>query len=115
MWQAVTRPVTPGGLGRKFLRNGTRDSQLIPMDLPVGPIRSRTGDGLSVDLWGGVSQRLYRTVDREGRVSLPVVVRSWSAERACSSATGRAADPEDSVSAMFRAMFRSPVFGRSGL
>src|SRR6202023_2505478 len=34
----------------------------------VGP-----GDGLSVDLWGGVSQRLYRVVDREGRVSLPEV------------------------------------------
>lgn len=31
------------------------------------------GDGLSVDLWGGVSQRLYRVVDREGRVSLPEV------------------------------------------
>jgi protein involved in polysaccharide export with SLBB domain len=32
----------------------------------VGP-----GDGLSIDLWGGVSQRFFRTVDREGRVSLP--------------------------------------------
>ena len=31
------------------------------------------GDGLSVDLWGGVSRRFYRVVDREGRVSLPEV------------------------------------------
>src|SRR5204863_2684724 len=29
------------------------------------------GDGLEIDLWGGVSQRLFRVVDREGRVSLP--------------------------------------------
>jgi protein involved in polysaccharide export with SLBB domain len=34
----------------------------------VGP-----GDALSVDLWGGISQRLNRVVDREGRVSLPEV------------------------------------------
>ena len=46
----------------------------IPIDFPasadyvVGP-----GDGLTIDLWGGVSQRLSRTVDREGRVSLPEV------------------------------------------
>src|SRR5208337_735414 len=26
---------------------------------------------LSIDLWGGVSQRLLRTVDREGRLTLP--------------------------------------------
>ena len=37
-------------------------------DYVVGP-----GDGLSINLWGGVSQRLYRTVDPEGRVSLPEV------------------------------------------
>src|SRR5229473_708690 len=29
------------------------------------------GDGLAIDLWGSVSQRLTRIVDREGRVSLP--------------------------------------------
>jgi protein involved in polysaccharide export with SLBB domain len=42
------------------------------MDLPAGPdYVVGPGDGLSVDLWGGVSQRFYRVVDREGRVSLP--------------------------------------------
>jgi protein involved in polysaccharide export with SLBB domain len=70
--QAVTRPVTPRRFGAEVFENGTRDSQLIPMDLPVGPdYVVGPGDGLSVDLWGGVSQRLYRTVDREGRVSVP--------------------------------------------
>ncbi|MGA7794416.1 MAG: SLBB domain-containing protein [Candidatus Acidiferrales bacterium] len=47
---------------------------MIPMDLPAGPdYVVGPGDGLSVDLWGSVSQRLYRVVDREGRVSLPEV------------------------------------------
>ncbi len=46
----------------------------IPMDLPAGPeYVLGPGDGLTIDLWGGVSQRLFRTVDREGRLSLPEV------------------------------------------
>ncbi len=44
----------------------------VPMDLPAGPeYVLGPGDGLTIDLWGGVSQRLFRTVDREGRLSLP--------------------------------------------
>lgn len=72
--QAVPRPANPRRFGAEIFQNGFRDSQLIPMDLPVGPdYVVGPGDGLSIDLWGGVSQRLYRTVDREGRVSLPEV------------------------------------------
>jgi protein involved in polysaccharide export with SLBB domain len=72
--QAVTRPAAPRRFGAEVFENGTRDSQLIPMDVPAGPdYVVGPGDGLSVDLWGGVSQRLYRVVDREGRVSLPEV------------------------------------------
>jgi protein involved in polysaccharide export with SLBB domain len=72
--QAVTRPASPRRFGAEVFENGTRDAQLIPMDLPVGSdYVVGPGDGLSVDLWGGVSQRLYRVVDREGRVSLPEV------------------------------------------
>ncbi len=72
--QAVAHPAIPKRFGSEVFENGTRDSQLIPMDLPVGPdYVVGPGDGLSVDLWGGVSQRLYRVVDREGRVSLPEV------------------------------------------
>ena len=63
-----------GGSAADVFENGTRDPQLIPMDLPAGPdYVVGPGDGLAIDLWGGVSQRLYRTVDREGRVSLPEV------------------------------------------
>ncbi len=72
--QTVARPATPRRFGEEIFENGTRDSQLMPMDLPAGPdYVVGPGDGLSVDLWGGVSQRLYRTVDREGRISLPEV------------------------------------------
>jgi polysaccharide export outer membrane protein len=50
------------------------ESTGIPMDLPAGPdYVVGPGDGLTIDLWGGVSQRLFRTVDREGRLSLPEV------------------------------------------
>jgi polysaccharide biosynthesis/export protein len=70
--QAVTRPTTPRRFGSEVFENGIRDPQLIPMDLPAGPdYVVGPGDGLSIDLWGGVSQRFFRTVDREGRISLP--------------------------------------------
>jgi polysaccharide biosynthesis/export protein len=72
--QAVPRPTVPKRFGAEVFENGTRDSQLIPMDVPVGPdYVVGPGDGLSIDLWGGVSNRIYRVVDREGRVSLPEV------------------------------------------
>src|SRR4029077_13864230 len=58
--------------GLDVFRNSANDPQAIPMDLPVGPdYVIGPGDGLEIDLWGGVSQRLFRVVDREGRVSLP--------------------------------------------
>ncbi len=72
--QASARPPALERFGLEIFRNGTRDSDLIPMDLPVGPDYTvGPGDGLAIDLWGGVSQRLYRVVDREGRLSLPEV------------------------------------------
>ena len=72
--QASPHTATLQPFGAQVFENGIRDPQLIPTDLPangdyvVGP-----GDGLAIDLWGSVSQRFYRTVDREGRVSLPEV------------------------------------------
>jgi polysaccharide biosynthesis/export protein len=70
--QTVTRPSNPKRFGAEIFENGTRDQQLIPMDLPAGPdYVVGPGDGLSIDLWGGISQRLIRTVDRSGQISLP--------------------------------------------
>jgi polysaccharide export outer membrane protein len=72
--QASARPASLERFGLEVFRNGTRDSEMLPMDLPAGPdYVVGPGDGLAVDLWGGVAQRLYRTVDREGRLSLPEV------------------------------------------
>ena len=67
---ATNRPLVRFGLD--VFRKGTTNPDYIPMDLPVGPSYVvGPGDSLSIDLWGGVSQRLLRTVDREGRVALP--------------------------------------------
>lgn len=72
--QASPQPVSPERFGMEIFENGSRDLQMIPMDLPVGPdYVVGPGDGLAIDLWGGVSQRIVRTVDSEGRLSLPEV------------------------------------------
>jgi protein involved in polysaccharide export with SLBB domain len=64
------RPLERFGLD--VFRKGEANPAYLPMDLPVGPnYVVGPGDSLSIDLWGGVSQRLLRTVDREGRVALP--------------------------------------------
>ena len=70
--QAASRDRQPERFGMEIFRNGTREQDAIPMDLPVGPdYVVGPGDGLAINLWGGVSQRLVRLVDREGRISLP--------------------------------------------
>jgi polysaccharide biosynthesis/export protein len=58
--------------GLEVFRHGAVSPDVLPMDLPVGPdYILGPGDSLSIDLWGGLSQRLFRTVDREGRLVLP--------------------------------------------
>lgn len=60
--------------GQDVFRNGTGNFDELPMDLPAGPdYVVGPGDGLTINLTGGVSQRLQRVVDREGRVALPEV------------------------------------------
>jgi len=66
-WQ---RPAERFGLD--VFRNTSKQPDVIPMDLPVGPdYVVGPGDSLAIDLWGSVSQRLIRVVTREGRVALP--------------------------------------------
>lgn len=58
--------------GLDIFRTGAANPDILLMDLPVGPdYVVGPGDSLSINLWGGVSQRLLRTVDREGRLVLP--------------------------------------------
>ncbi len=43
-----------------------------PLDVPLGPdYIVGAGDKLTIDLWGGVTQTITRTVDRDGRILLP--------------------------------------------
>jgi protein involved in polysaccharide export with SLBB domain len=64
------RPLQRFGLD--VFRNEDTDLDNFPIDLPAGPdYMVGPGDGLAIDLWGGVSQRISRTVDRQGRISLP--------------------------------------------
>jgi protein involved in polysaccharide export with SLBB domain len=70
--QAPSQDLNPQRFGAQVFRDGMHDSRAVPMDLPVGPdYVVGPGDVLSIDLWGGVSFRLNRTVDRQGRVTLP--------------------------------------------
>lgn len=72
--QATPRPAAARRFGMDVFENNSQNPNLIPMDLPAGPdYVVGPGDGLAIDLWGGVSRRIYRSVDREGRISLPEV------------------------------------------
>ena len=72
--QAAARPPAVQRFGMQIFENGTRNLEMIPMDMPVGPdYVVGPGDGISIDLWGSVSRRFYRVVDKQGRVSLPEV------------------------------------------
>jgi protein involved in polysaccharide export with SLBB domain len=70
--QTATRQRPAERFGLDMFRNTENQPDVIPMDLPVGPdYVVGTGDSLAIDLWGSVSQRLVRLVDREGRIALP--------------------------------------------
>jgi polysaccharide export outer membrane protein len=60
--------------GVDVFRNGTGNFDMLPMDVPVGPdYVLGPGDSLTINLVGGVAQRLRRIVDLEGRLILPEV------------------------------------------
>jgi protein involved in polysaccharide export with SLBB domain len=70
--QAPSRDVPPQRFGAAVFNDGLRDPRNLPMDLPVGPdYIVGPGDSLNIDLWGSVSTRLVRVVDRQGRVNIP--------------------------------------------
>jgi protein involved in polysaccharide export with SLBB domain len=55
-------PLTGGGLANRT----------TPVDLPIGPdYVLGAGDGLTINLWGGISQSFTRVIDREGKIALP--------------------------------------------
>jgi protein involved in polysaccharide export with SLBB domain len=59
----------------------------MPVDVPIGPdYILGVGDNIVINLWGGISQSLTRTIDREGKIVLPeagsLVIAGLSLERA---------------------------------
>ena len=98
--QANARPQKLERFGLEVFRNGAADPDALPMDLPVGPdYVVGPGDSLSISLWGGISQRLLRTVDREGRLALP--------EAGALLVSGKSlGEVQDSVQRVLRTQFR---------
>ena len=98
--QANVQPQSVERFGLDVFRNGAADPATLPMDLPVGPdYVVGPGDSLSINLWGGISQRLLRTVDREGRLTLP--------EAGALLVSGKSlGELQDSVQRVLRTQFR---------
>jgi polysaccharide biosynthesis/export protein len=72
--QAAPHPAKPERFGMEVFADTGAMKQMLPMDMPVGPnYVVGPGDGLTISLWGSASERLYRVVDRTGRVTLPEV------------------------------------------
>lgn len=70
--QVSKRSPVPQRFGMDVFQNGTGNYDRLPMDMPVGPdYVVGPGDGLSIEIWGSVSGRLQRAVDRQGLVMLP--------------------------------------------
>jgi len=72
---ASALPSTGGRLqrfGSEAFLIGTGNANELPMDLPAGPdYVLGPGDTLIVNMWGGVSNRLDRIIDRQGQIELP--------------------------------------------
>jgi protein involved in polysaccharide export with SLBB domain len=57
--------------GSDMFRLGTGNANQLPADLPVGPdYILGPGDSLMVNMWGGQSARIERTIDRQGQIAL---------------------------------------------
>jgi protein involved in polysaccharide export with SLBB domain len=71
-----TQIPSAGGTLRRFGSDsfilGTGNANELPMDIPVGPdYVLGPGDNIVVNMWGGRSDRLSLTIDRQGQIALP--------------------------------------------
>jgi protein involved in polysaccharide export with SLBB domain len=70
--QAVTDETKLERFGAALFRNSAGAADKAPLSVPVGPdYVLGPGDELVIDYWGASSQHIQRSVDREGRVSIP--------------------------------------------
>jgi len=98
--QYSRKPLKLERFGEDVFRNGSGNLDALPMDMPAGPeYVVGSGDGLTINLSGGISQRLQRVVDREGRIVLPEV--------GAVEVSGRSlADVQHLVQSVLRSQFR---------
>src|SRR6266702_4624669 len=80
-------PATGTGIGLGIGTSTGASSREMPIDIPVGPdYVLGPGDGLTINLWGGISQSITRVIDREGKIVLPeagsLVVAGFTLEHA---------------------------------
>jgi len=86
--------------GSDVFDSGTGNLNSLPMDMPVGPdYVLGPGDSLTINVWGSVSRRLIRVVDREGHLNLPEVGAIEVAGRTLG-------DVQHTVQTAFRSQFR---------
>jgi protein involved in polysaccharide export with SLBB domain len=70
--QAITDETKLERFGAALFRNSAAAADKSPLSVPVGAdYVLGPGDELVVDYWGTTSQHLQRSVDREGRISIP--------------------------------------------
>jgi protein involved in polysaccharide export with SLBB domain len=70
--QFPEQPKTLKRFGSEIFRADVVGMRNFPMDMPAGPdYVLGPGDSVTINTWGGVTQRLTRPVDREGRLALP--------------------------------------------
>jgi len=70
--QFPQQPKTLKRFGADIFRPDVVGMRNFPMDMPAGPdYVLGPGDNVTINTWGGVTQRITRPVDREGRVALP--------------------------------------------
>ena len=64
--------------GAALFRNSAAVADKSTLSVPVGPdYILGPGDELVIDYWGTSSQHIQRSVDREGRVSIPEAGSTW--------------------------------------
>ena len=76
LYDLYTQIPAAGGKLQRFGSNafvvGSGNANELPMDLPAGSdYVLGPGDSLIVNMWGGESNRLTRTIDRQGQIDLP--------------------------------------------
>ena len=99
--QAAPRSQEPERFGMEVFENGTRDTQMIPMDLPVGPGLRGWDRAMAWRLISGAAFRsgsIARSIARAESVC-PRLARCWSAAKSLG-------DVQESVQQVLRTQFR---------